>query len=594
MAIATVDAASLKFALGMLKIQHTYDMTTYPNIIDGYATLPTVSGSTQEDIAINDLRAATLAIETELGVTPRGVYSDTRARLDILESRISYAISPTIISDGYLVSPLYLYNVPSVVTLSISDGYGIPSENRVDGSLFMRADGAANSDLYVRRAGAWKAIQTDLFTAAGDLSGTYLTQNVIGLQGKSLNSSLASIGATQDGYVLNWDNADGYWRASYAGALLGTLGGDLRGSFPNPTVASLTGVAGVITIPAATSFALGTTPATTGLIRVPNNIGSILSVRDNLNTTDWSVAGTSGVGTFVFGNSNMDVAYNGFSVAFNTGASNTFIFGDTLSNNRMIFTYPAGNAAQKFGSTNINVLISQTDTAINSATGAPFTIQAQNATGTTSIGGDLILKPGTGTSSNGSVKLGTGTIATTGTLRTAHGFSLVSVGAGAQDMPLIGVDLATNNITIGSQSAGIATIDIDAGTGGGMRFFTNSLQIYGAASGQDYWTETYTLAHTKSYATALTSITISQADRVTNNATGATLTIQAQNSTVGTTVGGSLVLAAGTGTTNGHIDLVNVATTATPPAAGGAALPATALGFVTIYINGVARQIAYY
>ena len=197
----------------MLKIQHTYDMTTYPNIIDGYSTLPTVSGSTQEDIAINDLRAAVLAMETELGITPRGVYSDTRARLDILESRISYAISPTIISDGYLVSPLYLYNVPSVVTLSISDGYGIPSENRVDGSLFMRADGAANSDLYVRRAGAWKAIQTDLFTAAGDLSGTYLTQNVIGLQGKSLNSSLATIGASQDGYALSWDNADGYWKA---------------------------------------------------------------------------------------------------------------------------------------------------------------------------------------------------------------------------------------------------------------------------------------------------------------------------------------------------------------------------------------------
>lgn len=51
------------------------------------------------------------------------------------------------------------------------------------------------------------------FTAAGDLSGSSSTQTVVALRGKALNSSLASLGAAQDGYALTWDNADGYWLA---------------------------------------------------------------------------------------------------------------------------------------------------------------------------------------------------------------------------------------------------------------------------------------------------------------------------------------------------------------------------------------------
>lgn len=63
-------------------------MTDYPYSIDSTLQLPTVSGITDEDVAINALRDAIIALETELGVTPHGIYSDVSTRLSILESRI--------------------------------------------------------------------------------------------------------------------------------------------------------------------------------------------------------------------------------------------------------------------------------------------------------------------------------------------------------------------------------------------------------------------------------------------------------------------------------------------------------------------------
>jgi hypothetical protein len=194
-------------------------MANYPYSFDNNITIPGVSGSTPEDIAITALRSAVFAIEFELGITPSGIYPDVRTRLDILESRINFSVPPGFINQGYIVSPLILWNTVTGPALTISDGYGAPTENRLSGSLYMRGDGYANNQLYVRLNGSWFPIQTEQFQASNDLEGFplgtdgHLAQTVIGLYNHPLSISLNTIGSTQDGYHLTWDNADGYWRA---------------------------------------------------------------------------------------------------------------------------------------------------------------------------------------------------------------------------------------------------------------------------------------------------------------------------------------------------------------------------------------------
>lgn len=195
-------------------------MSNYPFSFDNNITLPGVSGSSQEDVAITALRSAVFSIETELGITPSGIYPDVRTRLDILESRLQFGVSPQIPNDGYVKSPLYVWNVPQNIVLSISDGYGAPTENRLDGSIYMRGgDGYANNQLYVRLNGAWYPVQTEQFTASNDLMGYpigsdgHLAQTVIGLYNRPLNSTIEGVGAVEDGYHVTWNNSLGMWEA---------------------------------------------------------------------------------------------------------------------------------------------------------------------------------------------------------------------------------------------------------------------------------------------------------------------------------------------------------------------------------------------
>lgn len=77
---------------------------------------------------------------------------------------------------------------------------------------------------------------------------------------------------------------------------------------------------------------------------------------------------------------------------------------------------------------------------------------------------------------------------------------------------------------------------------------------------------------------------------------GGDLSIVAGNTNATSGIGGDIVLQVGTGaTSSGEIKLANVKTSTTAPVAGGgAALPATPAGYVTIYINGSLRKLAYY
>lgn len=99
---------------------------------------------------INDLINAINDIEKELGIDPMGVYGDVRARLDIIEARINNpnAASPNV-EDPFIIGNN---------GVTISTGIGAPTENRVDGSLYLRRDGYSNDGIYIHLAGEWKNV----------------------------------------------------------------------------------------------------------------------------------------------------------------------------------------------------------------------------------------------------------------------------------------------------------------------------------------------------------------------------------------------------------------------------------------------------
>jgi hypothetical protein len=113
-----------------------------------------------------------------------------------------------------------------IVTIANLNSAGVvhtDSSGNLTTSLVVNADIATAAAIAVSKLAAGTTGQLLLNTStptptwttmAGDatIAGTG-TVNVQGLQGKSLNSSLSSIGSAQDGYALTWDNTDGYWKA---------------------------------------------------------------------------------------------------------------------------------------------------------------------------------------------------------------------------------------------------------------------------------------------------------------------------------------------------------------------------------------------
>jgi len=118
-----------------------------------------------KSIAINALIDAVTVIEKVLGILPNGMYSDVRVRLDILEARINNPNSQA----PNVTNPFYIDGYGGV---SISVGNGVPTENRVNGSLYLRRDGYTNEGLYLRRDNTW-ALPLHVFPISDGYVGTF-------------------------------------------------------------------------------------------------------------------------------------------------------------------------------------------------------------------------------------------------------------------------------------------------------------------------------------------------------------------------------------------------------------------------------------
>ena len=114
------------------------------------------------------------------------------------------------------------------------DGYLLPSLPVLDGYLNWTGS-------------AWKYSTITLPTslppngsAGGDLGGTYPNPTVVALQGNAIISG--TLGPSQDGYVLTWKNVDSKWepKAISSGSI--TLGGDVTGPTTSNNVYSIQGV----------------------------------------------------------------------------------------------------------------------------------------------------------------------------------------------------------------------------------------------------------------------------------------------------------------------------------------------------------------
>jgi len=263
-------------------------------------------------------------------------------------------------------------------------------------------------------------------------------------------------------------------------------------------------------------------------------------------------------------------------------------------------------------------LYAQADVTTASATGARSTLRAQNATGATSTGGAARVQSGAGTLASGAIELyagatqigsfnnaatdfltmgGGGTFPNAGLVRVpwsnvtdyrimtwtygASGttpYDLVSAQAAAACFGDLAIasKLLGNNVQIFAGTQGLvlngANLIYTIGGPSEFRFITptgNTFTINPEQRASDATVNTLKVLSGSAFATA------------TTNKNGADLWI-----------GGGT---AGTGGAKGVVNFVNATTTTTAPAAGGGgALPATPTGYLSIKVDGTARQVPFY
>jgi len=428
---------------------------------------------------------------------------------------------------------------------------------------------------------------TSLTTVAGNLlvlgTSTTVESTVIDIVGRVIHANWSVVpnvapptqvvgytvhrgaGATNqnDGAAIIWTEgtqtvtgSDGYWRFV-------TLPQDNDGYTITSSPNILNIMAAGLSV-AATPNPVSTTLPAVGGLRTQTNTTAV-SARNAAGTSDHLLLGTDNADHITLGATSSP---HNAGFIFNTTTGSIYDFWVNSASQVQI-----GANAITFTGTDTSPTLSQALVSTASATGQTLTIQSQNATGTTSIGGNLNLTSGTGTSVDGYVNLQFGGT----TVLTVSSTTLVTM-SGTTFQFTSGVVAPTiNQATTGSASGQALTLQAQnaATTGGGLTLTSGTGSSSANAGIVNIQTGTATRVSVNptftsfsdttealrvtpvsagttqiTYAATVTAASINQT--TTGSATGANMTLQAQNAA---TTGGNTVITSGTGTTAGNVQL---------------------------------------
>lgn len=167
------------------------------------------------------------------------------------------------------------------------------------------------------------------------------------------------------------------------------------GEAPPSTGVSVTG-----NISTSGDVIIGSNPAAAGIIRLDN--ATSICFNNVAGTADICALEVTSGNVVVLGDSTNSAgvvveAKTGNNIIFQIGGGNDFIFNETrLRNNMVEYTW---------GSAVVSPILYQEDDTTASVTGDTLTFHSQDCTGATTIGGSFNLRPGTGTSTNGTLSL---------------------------------------------------------------------------------------------------------------------------------------------------------------------------------------------